>query len=568
MMKKNKIILLFSFIGLFVWQSCSNDFLEETPETSYSDSNFYNTEEGLKAGILGVYAQTQLMYSNYMSVPLMLGTDIAATRWGSDWQATFDYYTYTADENAILSAWVQYYQGISRANVMITSAEESPAEDSARERVIAEAKFLRAWFYFRMVQLWGPVPLTLEVSNDEIPRESVGVIYAQIVSDLIDATTNNPLPLAKDATAPGRVTHYAAKTLLGKVYLTMASTKKYAKVDDLLSQVGKGDYGYSSISESSTELYNKSKTVLNEVISSGGYALLNQYKDNFAIANKNMNSESIWEVQFSMTSPSQFTKWMGMGIWYPWKWAESGWGGVGVVTPTPSFMSFYSKGDRRFYWNNPPWRIAMIEGLEYDELIDWEDDLDLVVNGTLINHFYWGMGVAKYRWTEKWNEWSPYDGINTPNNGLVLRYSDVLLMFAEADLEANGGVASQIAVDLVNRVVHRARQFNDVEAVGYSPNVGESDTPEFQNYTSANLNLDAIMLERAFELCYEHHRKFDLLRTGRLQEATESRLPANSGVGYYSGAFSFDDFRLLWPIPQREIDIVSDKDGLFQNQGY
>ncbi|MDO5977899.1 RagB/SusD family nutrient uptake outer membrane protein [Flavivirga spongiicola] len=567
-MKKNKIILLVSLIGLFVWQSCSNDILEEVPATSYSDSNFYSTEEGLKAGILGVYAQTQKMYDNYMSVPVMLGTDIAATRYASEYIATFDYFTYTSDENAIYHAWIQYYNGISRSNIIIKSAENSGVDDAVKQRVIAEGKFLRAWFYFRMVQLWGPVPLTLEVSNEEIPRSSVGEIYAQIVKDLIEATANEPLPLTKDATEPGRVTHHAAKTLLGKVYLTMASTKKYAKVDDLLSQVGKEEYGYSSIPESSSELYNKSKAVLNEVINSGTYALLDKYKDNFSIANKNMNSESIWEVQFSKENPSQFTKWMGMATWFPWKWPEAGWGGAGNVAPTPSFMSYYKKGDRRFYWNNPPWRISMINGAEYDQLIDWEDDLDLVVGGQYINHFYWGMGITKYRWTEKWNEWSPYDGVNTPNNGIVLRYADVLLMYAEADLEANGGIASQTAVDLVNDIRNRARQFNDETATGFSPNVAESSTPEFSNYTSGSLDLDAIMLERAFELCYEHHRKFDLLRTNRLQAATQSRLPANPGVGYYSGAFNFNDYRLLWPIPQTEIDIVSDKEGLFQNTGY
>lgn len=557
-----KQILISTLLLLFI-TSCS-DFLEEKPKALFSSGNFLTNEEGLEAAILGVYDELRGFYSVEASAAMYLGTDEGATKWESSHRYDFDAYAWSTESSYLSDMWLNHYTIISRANLLINDGPDSGLDQAVVNRIVGEAKFLRALAYFRLVQLWGPVPITLGTETEELPRESVGKVYELVVQDLIDATQNGVLPLAKSNSQAGRVTHHAAKSLLGKVYLTMASYKKYGTTfEGIMSQAGKAELGYqASITESASELYNKSSQVLKEVIDSGTYQLLDNYADVFVIENKNLNSESIFEVQFSEQTGGPWSKELGYPIWPPFGVEVTTWAGHTFNKPPASLILFYAQnGDQRLEYNMPS-----------DFIDGWDANLDnrflneregfadpgalyetMINNGN--NHYAYA-GFGKYRWGAEPNQNHGYSGgINVPTNGIMMRYADVLLMYAEASLESNGS-ATQQGLDAINQVRSRARGFN----------IPSSETPEFPDLTLSDLTLDEIMDERLRELCIEHYRKFDLLRTNKLQEAIYTRKPTN--WPYMTGPITIDDSKWLYPIPQSEIDIVVNKENLWQNPGY
>ena len=557
-----KQILISTLFLLFI-TSCS-DFLQEEPKALFSSGNFLNSEEGLEAGILGVYDELRGFYSVEASAAMYLGTDEGATKWESSHRYEFDAYAWSTESYYLSDMWLNHYTVISRANLLINDAPNPGViEQAVIDRIVAEAKFLRALSYFRLVQLWGPVPVTLGTEAGELPRESVGKVYELVVQDLIDAT-QGALPVAKSASQAGRVTHYAAKSLLGKVYLTMASYKKYGTTfEGLMSQAGKSEYGYqASITESASELYNKSSQVLEEVIGSGTYELLDNYADVFVIENKNLNKESIFEVQFSEQTGGPWSKELGYPIWPPFGVEVTTWAGHTFNKPPASLILFYAQnGDQRLEYNMPSDFIdgwdANLDNRFLNEREGFTDPgatYENMINNNGNHYAYAGFG--KYRWGAEPNQNHGYSGgVDVPTNGLMMRYADVLLMYAEASLEANGS-ATQQGLDAINEVRNRARGFN----------ISPADTPEFPNLTLSDLTLDEIMDERLRELCIEHYRKFDLLRTNKLQEAIFTRKPTN--WPYMTGPISIDNNKWLYPIPQSEIDVVVDKENLWQNPGY
>lgn len=556
-------ILLFIAVVLLSATSCE-DFLIEEPKSLLSSSTVFTNEDGMVAAILGVYDQLRGFYSWEASGAMYLGTDEGCTKWGESFRIDFDSYTWSTESYYLADFWLNHYTIIMRANLIIQDAAKSEVEKEIVDRVIAEAKFLRALAYFRLVQLWGPVPITLGGEVEELPREPVGKVYELIVQDLLDATEPGVLPVVKSASQAGRVTHYAAKTLLGRVYLTMASYKKYGTTfEGLMTTAGKSEYGYqASISESPNELYGKAEAVLKDIINNGPYELLDNYADIFVIGNKNMNSESIFEVQFSEEKGGGWSKDLGYPCWPPFGTQLTSWAGHTNNKGIPSLVLFYAKeGDQRLEYNMPSnyidlWSSDPAQRF-FVERTDEPDDPSNYMN--MINdngNMYAYGGFGKYRWGPvPFVNHGYAGGESVPTNGIMMRYADVLLMYAEASLEANGG-PTQDGLDAINQIRNRARGFN----------IDASQTPEFPNLTLSQLTLDEIMDERVRELCIEHYRKFDLLRTNKLQEAIYTRKPTKDP--YMTGPITIDDSKWLYPIPQTEIDVVIDKEKLWQNPGY
>jgi hypothetical protein len=543
--------------------SCQNILLEE-PKTVFDPNGFYDTKEGVTATVYGIYDALANLYSQSGSGSLLVGTDLGCTKFASLFYLTFDQYSYGASDDVIFSSWVAHYSVISRANVLLDALKGSSADETVVNRAVAEAKFARAFSYFRMVQLWGPVPLVTEPSLNESPRAPLKNIYAQIIKDLEEAMASNALPLEREGGKEGRITVYAARTLLAKVYLTIASYKKYGgKVEILLTESGRSDYGYAAIPTQSSELYQKALDQIAE-IEKAGFILEPNYCDVFSLANKNQSKENIFEIQFGEDDgiSGNWSKDMGIHSWLDIGWQNQGWCGWTAIVHSPSFQNSYAKKDKRYEWNTPPYYIAMKSGGVYDAIVEYNPDDFNWGN----NQWYIKSGIGKYRWTENWNEDHSFPGGNfVPTNAIVYRYADVLLMKAEVLVEKNNGSAPIEAVEAVNRIRNRAR--SSVDPVYGAGVTDPTQTPDFPNFTTSTLNLESIIKERAFELCYEHHRKFDLLRTGKLQEALLGRSPI-AIIPRFKGGIDIPDFKLLWPIPTDEINKVKDKEGLYQNPSW
>ena len=138
-------ILISSLFLLFI-TSCS-DFLQEEPKALYSSGNFLNNEEGLEAGILGVYDELRGFYSVEVLSCNVSGTDEGATKWESSHRYEFDAYAWSTESYYLSDMWLNHYTVISRANLLINDAPNPGVIEQVIDRIVAEAKFLRALSY-------------------------------------------------------------------------------------------------------------------------------------------------------------------------------------------------------------------------------------------------------------------------------------------------------------------------------------------------------------------------------------------------------------------------------------
>ncbi|WP_127124890.1 RagB/SusD family nutrient uptake outer membrane protein [Pseudoflavitalea rhizosphaerae] len=553
--------------------SSCNKFLEEKPRTEYTADNFFVDKTTLDAGVVGIYSSAKDLFGVYTNTPLFmtqLGTDEAMFKGSSGVRFNFDRHSFSPREGAIYEYWLRHYEIAARTNTIIDAAAKVQSITEAdRNMIIGEARFVRAFVYFRLVQAFGELPIIDQPITGgfdySLPRRPVKDVYEFIVNDLVYASSDGILP--KEKTNNGHANHWAAKALLGKVYLTMASAKETA----LTKTTGKVE-GYKDIPTDVSELYRKAKEVLRDVKDNSGASLLPVYGDVFTIENKNVNAESLFELQFAATVPygTQWTKEYGMIAaggqinGNPAYYTNSMIGQCNLVY-VPKFYKYYKSGpkavdyDQRRVWNlsdslvnivnNAPSGLTFIWGTQYNP-----DKYNQTILGRC--------GVTKYRWGASWRTNSQYLYSNCPNNVIVLRYADVLLMFAEADYKETGTISAE-GLEAINRVRQRAR--------GLKPDgspVTEAETPGFNDYTAADIDIDEILKERARELCFEFQRWFDLARTGKFEHFLELTRPAND-ANIVNTATSFDpDTHYLFPVPQSEIDLSTNKEQFRQNPNY
>lgn len=558
-------------LGMLAWgMLCTScDFLKEEPDSVYTDENYFVDTKTLKAGVVGMYAGIINLYVINTDTPIfltMIGTDELCYRaTNTNVRSAVDRYTYTSTEGCVGEFWARYYFVIGRANVVIDAADKiTDITEKDRNECVGEARFLRAWSYFQLVQMFGDLPVVKDKTESfdyTVGRSPLADVYKLITDDLEFAAADGVLP---NEVTDGHANHWAAKTLLAKVYLTMASAKNAGKVA-----------GYAKIEETAEALYGKAYALLGEVIAASGRELLPEYEQVFKIENKNANKESIWEIQFSATEPygTQWSKEMGLVHSGYSKtaggWRYCCWGGSFNLNSVPSFRGYYKswKYDKRKEWNvkdsilrydaktGEPLKIESIATLAGIKGTPAATDYTLNNNAKLVNY----SSATKYRWGESWKDYPmQYNYANCPNNIIALRFADVLLMYAEAEMALNGGKVKPTGLEAVNRLVQRAR--------GLKPDgspVTQAETPGFENYTAESLTFEELMKERARELCFEFWRRHDLARTGMF----EYFLKARNAAGNLKTNFDPEKNYLL-PVPQYEIDNSQNKTGMYQNPGY
>ncbi|MCC9135598.1 RagB/SusD family nutrient uptake outer membrane protein [Pontibacter silvestris] len=503
-MKKISVVLL--SVLLLGISACEDD-LDQAPISDASAANFYRNTADFQQGVTGIYNALTNYPVRRFNLSEVRSDNIFAPGVSGvrDWNPVNNFEKTLETNPLIIEAWNTNYNGILRANTVLDKINETAVPDATvRSRLIGEAKFLRAFYYFDLVRLFGRVPLfDKTVSPDEalsIPRSPVADVYQLIISDLEDAIAN--LPESYDASNKGKATSHAARGILALVHLTRSGPQLHPDGPTL------------GLNE-----YDRALTLLNEIINSGQYSFVNDYASIFSYTNEN-NPDIVFDVQ-------------AVG-------GNAGDVGVGSILPTEMYEEPFARAIGIPFAGGIP-----IDGPKApsDDLLnsfqesDVRDDFSILPsytdpNGALVNRaqFVKFLDVSK----------AGVDRFNWPINFPVLRYTDVLLMKAEAILMSGAG-GSQNEVDgIVNDVRARA----NLDPV-------------------SNVDMDMLLAERRREFLAEGLRWHDLVRTGKVIDVITA-WDAVEDVTNKMSPITVND--IIYPIPQTQLDV---KEGLYeQNPGY
>lgn len=479
-MKLKYNLIAIALLG-FSFSSCS-DFLEQNPQTDLSENDFYKTADDILSAVNGVYSSLQEgdIYGNWYVFGEIPSDNTRNQLSGSvTTQNEFDQFYIDTQNSMIANFWKAAYKVINCTNTVLGRIDGIEINTELANRYKLECKFIRALMYFNLVRVYGDVPLVLkEISISEsydILREPKENVYNQIIADLKEA---QDLPVSYSTAEDGRATQGAAKALLANVYMTL---HKYAEAE----------------------------TILAEIINSGRYSLLENtpgslnidgYKNVFSPVNHN-SKEGIFEIQFLK-------------------------GGYGEG----------SNYANNFAPENSGTNVVAVGGTGGNNIPEM-DIYNAYEEGDLRRDFSMSLGYYDNRKNNEWVESRyvckfmdvPYQNNDASNNYPVIRYADVILMYAEA-LNQNGKTAEA------------CKYLNMTRRRGFGYQTTETSPVDLQTTDKAQFAL-MVEQERRVELAFENHRWFDLIRTGRAVEVMRSK------------GFSLNETNLICPIPQKQIDV-------------
>ena len=395
-------LLIYTF--LFLSAACSRD--EWEPEVTD-----WQTEQHATEGVNAVYAalQKEGAYGKWLYFAYDMRSDEGMTN--KEEMTRFCNFTLGTDCEINRTIWHHHYQGIFRANQVLKNVPHIAMQEDLKKRLLAEARFLRALFYFNLVSLYGNVPLVLEpLPADALPEmANAQQVSNQIIADLKIAKEG--LPLLHTPENAGRATRGAAAALLGKTYLQM-------------------------------HRWAEGEKELREVIESGIYDLMPSYKDNFTQTHEN-NRESVFEVQFGRSFTDETGKVTGQTAGNAWAWML-GPRGICRADGQPTrwlFEEFQKERNKK--------------GLTDERLLTtmFCDEPGVVVYGRPYREFY-GSQYNELFWRKYTNsDGQNYEAESSGINIRVMRFAEVLLLYAEA-LNETGNTAA--AYGFINRVRARA----------------------------------------------------------------------------------------------------------------
>lgn len=478
-----KIIrLIFITIILVAITGCEN-FLSVNPQSELTQEAFPSTAEDALQATNAVYTTLREWHYHSGGFPILdiMSDDThkgSNPNDGANTVGPYDNFSHSPTQDGLDRWWNSLYQGIRRANIVLERVEPIEMNQQLKSRYLGEAGFLRALYYFDLVRAFGGVPLVTEVEAViELPKSSANEVYDLIEQDLLFAIDNLPLKSEYGSNDLGRATSGAAKALLAKVYLfrqDFVNAEQYAL----------------------------------EVIQSGEYDLEPIFLDANGPDGEH-GVESVFEIGAVSTAGAggnQYANTQGVrGT------PNRGWG-----------FNRPSVDLRDAFGNDDPRRAATI--IELGDIID---GIEIAGDGTTPDEFVDENGFLQI---ESYNRkvWIPGTSTDTQfgHNRRLIRYSDVLLMAAEA-LNENDNPGD--ALPYLNLVRERARNGDD----SILPDITE---------TNKNALRDLIIEERRLELALEGHRFWDLVRTGKAEQVLEP-------YDFISGKHE------LLPIPQSEIDL-------------
>lgn len=508
--------LLSILITILSLTSCKK-YLDVKPTDFTTPETFFESAKDLDQALTGVYSSLNNTgtFSRYLVFDLALGTDEAFYKRSTP---QIDPIVYNSDgsNSTVTATWTSLYAGINNANLLLANIDRPVMDEATRSRIKGEALFLRAFLYFQLVHHWGDVPLILtptlsgiNVKNARTPQKEV---YNQILGDMKIAeglvgniTEFNPV-------GSGRVSKTAVQGILARVCLKMA--------------------GFPLNDKSKFE---EARMWSDKVIQSGTHRLNPDYAQIFInlTQDKYDIGESIWEVEIAgngLTTP------VLSGGWFAKKFS--------VRNQSAELYGYAEVGATATLYRR------------YDDIHDVRRDRNIatyyfpvLTSSSLKDTLAHPASVLYNRDTGKWRiqeELGSTRNANAgPTNFPLLRYADVLLMYAEAENEVNGPTASAFAA--LNQVRRRAkaREFTPSDA---------ADKDTFRGI---------IQDERSRELCYEATRKFDLIRWGiflNVMKDVENDILANAPSNLQYGAVGYTNVKarnLLLPIPTLELSLNS-----------
>ena len=509
-------ILIFLLLASGFFGGCKS-FLETEPEDFVTPDNYYNSEADLRRALNGVYNRLidnfGRMYSRGLYSYLAISDEFFYKNITIN---NIKVMEFDAGQLDVGRFWETAYQGIDRANLLLENVQRPKMDETRRSMIRGEALFLRAYFYFLLVDNFGGVPLKLvstKSPNDAyLARATVKDVYAQIVKDMREAET-----LVSDISSYSyneTVTKTAVQAILARVYLTMAGEP----LKDM-------------------ERYADALEYADKVIASGRHSLNPDYKQIFINHSQDKYDlqECIWEIGMfgNQLGSAQLAGAVGIENGLECPDDKIGYSGGGIH-PTARMFEMYEADDLRRDWAIAPYKYAVV------------NSVTTKVNYTPVQIYDRTIG----KWRREYETATPKSRSYNSTNFPVIRYSDVLLMKAEAENQVNGPNGE--AYKALNKV--RRRGF------GKPVDVPDAtvDAPEGLDKLSF---LAFLQDERARELAFEGMRKHDLMRWGlylsKMQSlATEITATAPSNFRYAANAAKNITARnLVFPIPNTEITV-------------
>lgn len=498
--------IIFATSFMLLTFSCSKEFLELENPNQQTTGTFWETEADAMKGINAVYSSLT-MDGLYMRLwPWIMdvrGDDCYnSSPW---WINALSNWTTSPDNPCYFTPWQVVYQGIWRANQVLTNVPAIEMDEALKERIIAEAKFLRGLYYYHGTILFKDIPLILDIpqsAEDLYPAQvSAEVIWDQVYKDLSEAMDILPTKAEYAAEDMGRATKGAAAAFLAKAYMFNG---RFDLASPLL------------------------KSIIDQAY--GSYSLVSNYRDNFTVFNEN-NSESIFEIQFNKDVGGTTLGWVGepAADWSKTSgkartYAPLGFG-WGDITPTDWIYTEYQQ----------------------DSTIDGEPDPRLRAN---LLYDYPGCTVYGVDWADSRvpNDIHLRKYLNDdtdPNevewrsaiNERILRYADVLMLYAECLNEAGQSGDSYAYIQMIR---DRA-------------NLPDLST-KMPGMTQEEMRMQ-ISHERAVEFAFEGLRYVDLLRWGWLNQDNGANPMLDILITHDEELASLPPGREYLAIPQRELDV-------------
>ncbi|HZJ20048.1 MAG TPA: RagB/SusD family nutrient uptake outer membrane protein [Pricia sp.] len=569
-MKRNRIIFTLFIAFAVLISACSDEFLTREPLGQFGQPSLEN-QDGVEGILLGTYAMidgagldgtadwnvtVENWAFNIASDDALKGTDAG----DQPEQSFIEAYDYQAFNGHITNRWRSLFKGVARANDAITSARrvEDIPEDR-RAQIIAEATFLRGIFHMEARKMWRMPPYIGDDVYDINDVESTKVPNDREIWPLIEADFEAAaavLPETPSKGQVGRPTSWAAKAFLAKA-------KMYQ--------------GWNEDGSANTAKLQEAKVLLDEIVDSGKYSLVPKFDDNFKVATRN-NPESIFEIQYAVSSAADGASARGMGLAHPY---TDPWGCCGFYQVSQNLVNAYrTEGGLPLLdtfddadvtsATNPTTTLST-----YTEPLDPRLDHTVGRPGILYKGFkiyqtdfvrdlsYAGPFFSQKHVAE---EFGPGGWGNlTANNYRYMRYGMVILWLAEAEVELGNLERARELINLIRERASNPADFVQKAEQGTERNqftLVEGETAA--NYEISQYNVPfadqatarkAVRFETRLEFAMEGHRYWDLVRWGVAAETLNAYIASESNHRQYLAGKSFAKGKNeYFPIPSQAID--------------